>query len=102
MNLRSESDADARFAAYVEGLASVVGHADRSGPLRDYCTGLILPGERKGVEPMVAKTPLHRTAAQPQSFLLLFVFAPRQVTRGWAKVRAEVFLEWSREGRITT
>ena len=28
MNLRSEGDADARFSAYVEGLASVVGHAD--------------------------------------------------------------------------
>src|SRR3981081_4699312 len=35
MNLRSEHGADARFSAYVEGLASVVGHADRIGPLRD-------------------------------------------------------------------
>ena len=69
MNLRSEGDADARFAAYVEGLASVVGHADRSGPLRDYCTGLILPGERKSVEPMAAKTAPARTAAQHQSLL---------------------------------
>ena len=37
MNLGS--GAEARFAAYVEGLASVIGHADRAGPLRDYCTG---------------------------------------------------------------
>jgi SRSO17 transposase len=44
MNLRSKGDADARFSAY------------RIGPLRDYCTGLILPGERKSVEPMAAKT----------------------------------------------
>jgi SRSO17 transposase len=28
-----------RFSVYVEGLASVIGHADRAGPLRDYCTG---------------------------------------------------------------
>ena len=32
-----------RFAAYVEGLATVIGHKDRVGPLRDYCTGLMLP-----------------------------------------------------------
>ena len=25
-----------RFAAYVDGLASVIGHKDRIGPLRDY------------------------------------------------------------------
>jgi SRSO17 transposase len=40
---------EARFAAYVEALAGVVGHADRKRPLRDYCTGLMLPGERKSV-----------------------------------------------------
>jgi hypothetical protein len=47
-------DSESRFARYVEGLASVIGHADRTGPLRDYCTGLMLPGERKSVEPMAA------------------------------------------------
>ena len=30
-----------RFAAYLGELASVLGHADRAGPLRDYCTGLL-------------------------------------------------------------
>jgi SRSO17 transposase len=65
MDLGSE----ARFAAYVEGLAGVIGHADRIGPLRDYCTGLMLPGERKSVEPMAARTAPARTAAQHQSLL---------------------------------
>ena len=51
MNLRSEEASEVRFAAYVQGLSSVLGHANRIGPLRDYCTGLILPGERKSVEP---------------------------------------------------
>jgi SRSO17 transposase len=41
---------------YVEGLVSVIGHADRAGPLRDYCVGLMLPCERKSVEPMAAVT----------------------------------------------
>ena len=31
-----------RFVGYVEGLVSVIGHADRAGPLRDYCVGLML------------------------------------------------------------
>jgi SRSO17 transposase len=59
----------ARFASYVDALGSVIGHADRTGPLRDYCTGLILPGERKSVEPMAARTAPARVSAQHQSLL---------------------------------
>ena len=44
-----------RFAAYIEGLAEAAGHADRQVPLKNYCTGLLLPGERKSVEPMAAR-----------------------------------------------
>jgi SRSO17 transposase len=47
----------------------VVGHADRAVPLRDYCLGLVMPGERKSVEPMAAITAPERTAAQHQSLL---------------------------------
>src|SRR6201993_4397998 len=47
---------EGRFSAYVEGLVSVIGHADRAKPLRDYCLGLLVPGERKSVEPMAAVT----------------------------------------------
>jgi SRSO17 transposase len=47
MNLKHGKDSEARFAAYVEGLSSIIGHADRTRPLRDYCTGLMLPGERR-------------------------------------------------------
>src|SRR4051794_40347719 len=36
-----------RFRAYGEALAEVIGHADREQPLRDYCLGLLMPGERK-------------------------------------------------------
>ena len=65
MNLESE----ARFASYVDALGGVIGRADRAGPLRDYCTGLILPGERKSVEPMAARTAPARVSAQHQSLL---------------------------------
>jgi SRSO17 transposase len=44
-----------RFATYLDGLADAAGHADRVAPLKAYCTGLLLPGERKSVEPMAAR-----------------------------------------------
>ena len=44
-----------RLAAYLDGLAQAAGHADRTEPLKAYCTGLLLPGERKSVEPMAAR-----------------------------------------------
>src|SRR3982750_2621618 len=44
-----------RFDDYVERLGDVLGHADRRAPLRAYTTGLLLPGERKSVEPMGAR-----------------------------------------------
>jgi SRSO17 transposase len=56
MDLRTANDSESRFSRYVEGLVSVIGHADRAGPLHDYCVGLMLPCERKSVEPMAAVT----------------------------------------------
>jgi SRSO17 transposase len=56
MGLPKSGDAASRFSAYVEGLTSVIGHADRAKPLRDYCVGLMMPCERKSVEPMAADT----------------------------------------------
>ena len=69
MNFRSAENSKSRFSAYVEGLVSVIGHADRARPLRDYCLGLIMPCARKSVEPIAAVTAPDRTAAQHQSLL---------------------------------
>ena len=44
-----------RLAAYIEGLATAAGHEDRHTPLKNYCKGLLLPGERKSIEPMAAR-----------------------------------------------
>lgn len=38
----SDESREARFAAYIEALIRVMGHADRATPLRDYCTGLLM------------------------------------------------------------
>jgi SRSO17 transposase len=44
-----------RLAAYLDSLAHAAGPADRAAPLQSYCTGLLLSGERKSVEPMAAR-----------------------------------------------
>jgi SRSO17 transposase len=44
-----------RFEDYVSMIAGHLGHADRVEPFRGYCAGLMLPGERKSVEPMAAR-----------------------------------------------
>src|SRR6516164_11107339 len=58
---------EARFASYVERLAADLGHADRRTPFRSYCTGLILPGERKSVEPIAARVEPRRVQGAHQS-----------------------------------
>ena len=69
MPRRDDQESQERFAAFIDALASVIGHADRAAPLRDYCTGLLMPAERKSVEPMAAVTAPSRVAAQHQSLL---------------------------------
>jgi SRSO17 transposase len=69
MGLAETKDIESRFARYVEGLVSVIGHADRARPLHDYCIGLVMPGERKSVEPMAAITTPARTAASLLHFV---------------------------------
>src|ERR1700751_423194 len=97
VNLGTE---DARFASYVEGLASVIGHADRTGPLRDYCTGLMLPGERKSVEPIAARTAPSRTAAQHQSLLHFVGIASWSDEEVLVKVREIVLPALEKDGPI--
>jgi len=41
----------------------------RRAPFRDYCRGLLMPVERKSVEPLAAVTAPDRAAAQHQSLL---------------------------------
>ena len=61
----------ARFAEYVDSLATVLGREDRAGPFKDYCTGLLMPGERKSVEPMASVAAPARVSAKHQSLLHL-------------------------------
>ena len=50
----------AEFETYLECLCEVLGHMDRNVGLKDYCRGLMLPIQRKSIEPLAAHTdPLH-------------------------------------------
>ncbi len=65
-----------RFAEYLTHLAEVVGHADRREPLRAYMAGLLLPGERKSVEPMAAKIDPRNVESRHQSMHHFVADAP--------------------------
>ena len=100
MGLPKSGDAGSRFSTYVEGLTSVIGHADRAKPLRDYCVGLMMPCERKSVEPMAAVTAPERTAAQHQSLLHFVGEGNWSDEKVLAKVRELVLPEMERHGPI--
>ena len=58
-----------RFDAYLSRLCEVLGHADRDAPMREYCTGLMLPLKRKSVEPIAAHVGPQAVSAKHQSLL---------------------------------
>src|SRR6267154_4266034 len=69
MGLESRMEIADRFATYVGELTKVIGHADREGPLHDYCSGLLATEGRRSVEPMAAVTAPARVSAQHQKLL---------------------------------
>src|ERR1035441_7852329 len=76
-----------RLAAYLDSLAEAAGHADRSAPLKSYCTGLLLPGERKSIEPMAARLAPENVRRMHQSLHHVVTVSP------WSD---EDLLDWVR------
>ena len=76
---------EARFRAYAEKLSTALGHADRVEPFQAYCTGLLLPVERKSVEPMAAQLAPGQVSARHQS---LHHFVAKSSWRDDAVMRA--------------
>ena len=60
-------DLERGFAEYIEMLSASLKHADRLEPFRDYCRGLILPGDRKSVEPMAGRVAPQEVRSKHQS-----------------------------------
>jgi SRSO17 transposase len=75
-NLLAPGAQPKRFAAYLDRLAHAAGHLDRATPLKSYCTGLLLPGERKSVEPMAARLRPEKVRQTHQSLHHLVADAP--------------------------
>src|SRR5713226_8502157 len=100
MDSGSSEGSEARFAAHVEALGAVLGHADRQEPMRDYCLGLLMPIERKSVEPMAAVTAPAQVAAKHQSLLHFVGTAPWSDAAMLARVGQLVLPALERSGPV--
>ena len=100
MDHQVSADSESRFAAYVQALTSVIGHADRARPLKDYCVGLLAAEGRKSVEPMAAVTAPAAVSVQHQKLLHFVANARWSDDRVLAKVRELVLPAIEHHGPI--
>jgi SRSO17 transposase len=84
----------------MEGLAQAAGHADRAVPLKNYCTGLLLPGERKSVEPMAARLAPMNVRRMHQSLHHLVADAPWSDQAVLQEVRNAVLPAMQKHGPV--
>ena len=89
-----------RLSAYLDGLAQAAGHADRIDPLKSYCKGLLLPGERKSVEPMAALLAPENVRSMHQSLHHLVADAPWSDDDMLAEVRRAVLPAMEKHGPV--
>jgi SRSO17 transposase len=84
----------------MDGLAHAAGHADRAVPLRNYCSGLLLPGERKSVEPMAARLAPSNVRRMHQSLHHLVADAPWSDEALLQRVREAVLPALRKHGEV--
>lgn len=84
----------------MEGLAQAAGHADRAVPLKLYCTGLLLPGERKSVEPMAARLAPDNVRRMHQSLHHVVADAPWSDEAMLSQVRHSVLPALQKQGSV--
>jgi SRSO17 transposase len=89
-----------RLMAYLEGVAGAAGHADRNGPLKNYCLGLLLPGERKSVEPMAARLAPDKVRRMHQSLHHIVADAPWSDEDVLAEVRGYALTAMRQQGLV--
>lgn len=90
----------ARLHAYLKCLTGCLGHADRDTPMRDYLVGLLMPGERKSMEPMAARLSPGSVGAKHQSLHHFISESPWDANRLLDAVRSEVLPTFQRLGGI--
>ena len=99
MGRQSSEESEARFGTYVEGLTSVIGHAGRATPLKDYCSGLLAAEGRRSVEPLAAATAPAKVSVQHQKLLHFVANGKWSDERVLAKVQEmeRSFTGWTAE-----
>jgi SRSO17 transposase len=84
----------------MDGLAIAAGHEDRHAPLKNYCRGLLLPGERKSIEPMAARLEPGSVQAMRQSLHHLVAKAPWSDETLLEHVRKQVLPAMRKQGPV--
>jgi SRSO17 transposase len=100
MGLGSALEHADRFEAYICEVTKVIGHAGRTGPMRDYCAGLLGTPGRRSVEPMAAVTDPGHVTAQHQRLLHFVANSPWSDEQVLAKVREQVVPSMTRREPI--
>src|SRR5215210_8787795 len=90
-----------RLQEYLSRLTAVLGHADRKARLVGYCTGLLLPGERKSVEPMAARLDPAQVPSLHQALHHFVATAAWRDEAVLAAVREQVLPALTRHGPVT-
>jgi SRSO17 transposase len=84
----------------MDGLATAAGHEDRQEPLKNYCKGLLLPGERRSIEPMAARLNPNNVQATRQSLHHLVAKAPWSDEALLEQVRSQILPSMQKQGPV--
>ena len=84
----------------MEGLANAAEHMDRHTPLKNYCMGLLLPGERKSIEPMAARLDPANVQPMRQCLHHLVAKAPWNDEGMLEQVRQQVLPAMQKQGPV--
>lgn len=100
VRVRTSEPRQRRLHAYFDHLVEAAGHADRAVPLKLYCTGLLLAGERKSVEPMAARLTPDNVRRTHQSLHHLVSTAPWKDEELLIRVRDYVLPAMEKKGSV--
>ncbi len=84
----------------MDGLAQAAEHSDRHTPLKNYCMGLLLPGERKSIEPMAARLDPANVQPMRQCLHHLVAKAPWSDEAMLEQVRRQVLPAMQKNGPV--
>jgi SRSO17 transposase len=89
-----------RLQTYLDGLTRVAGHADRVFPIENYTKGLMLPIDRKSVEPMAARLAPGNVRQMHQSLHHIVADAPWSDVALLEQVRLQVLPAMTKKHKL--